>query len=157
MENWLTRAVDGIIPFRSTIIKINCTYITLEPCTLEKETDFPKHQWHVFPYACPNQIIFTEVSENAWHWQKVQNNFYLTSIAGYWLGIQPDLHIHTPNSKVHGANMGPIWGLQDPGRPHVGPMNFTISDNMWRNQIQIQSCCLTGLLHGTWGWLKDPG
>ena len=31
-----------------------------------------------------------------------------------------------PNSKVHGANMGPIWGRQDPGGPHVGPMNFAI-------------------------------
>ena len=25
-----------------------------------------------------------------------------------------------------GANMGPIWGRQDPGGPHVGPMNFVI-------------------------------
>ena len=32
-----------------------------------------------------------------------------------------------PISKVHGANMGPIWGRQDPGGPHVGPMNFAIS------------------------------
>ena len=31
-----------------------------------------------------------------------------------------------PDSKVHGANMGPIWGRQDPGGSHVGPMNFTI-------------------------------
>ena len=31
-----------------------------------------------------------------------------------------------PNSKVHGANMGLIWGRQDPGGPHVGPMNFAI-------------------------------
>ena len=30
---------------------------------------------------------------------------------------------------VHGANMGPIWGRQDPGGPHVGPMNFAI----WAN------------------------
>ena len=29
-----------------------------------------------------------------------------------------------PGIKVHGANMGPIWGRQDPGGPHVGPMNF---------------------------------
>ena len=29
-------------------------------------------------------------------------------------------------SKVHGANMGPIWDRQDPGGPHVGPMNLTI-------------------------------
>ena len=31
-----------------------------------------------------------------------------------------------PDRKVHGANMGPIWGRQDPGGPHVGPMNFVI-------------------------------
>ena len=31
-----------------------------------------------------------------------------------------------PDSKVHGANMGPMWGRQDPGGPHVGPMNFAI-------------------------------
>ena len=29
-----------------------------------------------------------------------------------------------PDSKVHGANLGPIWGRQDPSGPHVGPMNF---------------------------------
>ena len=33
------------------------------------------------------------------------------------------MHIY-PDRKVHGANMGPIWGRQDPGAPHVGPMNF---------------------------------
>ena len=31
-----------------------------------------------------------------------------------------------PDSKVHGANVGPIWGRQDPGGTHVGPMNFAI-------------------------------
>ena len=29
-----------------------------------------------------------------------------------------------PDSKVHGANMGLIWGRQDPGGPHVGPVNI---------------------------------
>ena len=32
----------------------------------------------------------------------------------------------SPDSKVHAANMGPIWGRQDPGGLHVGPMNFAI-------------------------------
>ena len=32
----------------------------------------------------------------------------------------------SPDSKVHGADMGPIWGRQDPGGPHVGSMNFAI-------------------------------
>ena len=31
-----------------------------------------------------------------------------------------------PDSKVHGANMGPAWGRQDLGGPHVGPMNLAI-------------------------------
>ena len=31
-----------------------------------------------------------------------------------------------PDSKVPGANMGPIWGRQGPSGPHVGPMNFAI-------------------------------
>ena len=40
-----------------------------------------------------------------------------------------------PNSKVHGANMGPIWGRQEPGGPHVGPMNFIIWDIASRMQV----------------------
>ena len=35
-----------------------------------------------------------------------------------------------PDSKVHGANMGPIWGRQDPGGSHVGPINFAIWDDI---------------------------
>ena len=31
-----------------------------------------------------------------------------------------------PDSKVHGAHMGPLWGRQDPGGPHIGPMNLAI-------------------------------
>ena len=38
-----------------------------------------------------------------------------------------------PDSKVHGTNMGPIWGRQDPGGPHVGPLNLAI-----------------------WGWFSEP-
>ena len=44
-----------------------------------------------------------------------------------WLLII-DCFITIPDSNVHGANMGPIWGRQDPGGPHVGPMNFAMWD-----------------------------
>ena len=30
--------------------------------------------------------------------------------------------------------MGPIWGRQDPGGPHVGPMNFAIWDYFYSEQ-----------------------
>ena len=46
------------------------------------------------------------------------------------------------DSKVHGLNMGPIWGRQDPGRPHVGPMNFVI----WVAYVLCQ-----GILLKCWG------
>ena len=36
-----------------------------------------------------------------------------------------------PDSKVHGSNMGPIWDRQDPGGPHVCPMNFAIRVLLW--------------------------
>ena len=35
-------------------------------------------------------------------------------------------HSVVPDNTVHGANMGPIWGRQDPGGPHIGPMNRAI-------------------------------
>ena len=44
-------------------------------------------------------------------------------------GFSDNCQENTPDSKVHGANMGPIWGRQDPGGPHVGPMNFVIWDS----------------------------
>ena len=34
--------------------------------------------------------------------------------------------IVSPDSKVHGANMGPTWVLSAPDGPHVGPMNIAI-------------------------------
>ena len=31
-----------------------------------------------------------------------------------------------PDSKVHGANMGPTWVLSAPCGPHVGPINLAV-------------------------------
>ena len=43
-----------------------------------------------------------------------------------------------PDSKVHGANIGPIWGRQDPGGPHVGPVNFAIWESLWKVKCEIK-------------------
>ena len=40
-----------------------------------------------------------------------------------------------PDSKDHGANMGPTWVLSAPGGPNVGPMNLLI-----RVSINCKSC-----------------
>ena len=38
------------------------------------------------------------------------------------------LSVNIPDSKVHGANMGPTWVRSAPDGPHVGPMNLAIGD-----------------------------
>ena len=50
-----------------------------------------------------------------------------------------------PDSKVHGANMGPTWVLSAPDGPHVGPMNLAIRVRLQleRNQ-QWSMLCWTG-------------
>ena len=55
--------------------------------------------------------------------------------------------IRDPDSKVHGANMGPIWGRQDPGGPHVGPITFAIWEMLENTPIFLfffsKSCTCT--------------
>ena len=58
------------------------------------------------------------------------NPMDLLSICGSTKTLNPPFDDANPDSKVHGANMGPIWGRQDPGGPHVGPMNFAIWEVM---------------------------
>ena len=53
---------------------------------------------------------------------------YVHGFAMLLSGLLVTAGLASPDSKVHGANMGPIWGRQDPGGPHVGPMNFVIWD-----------------------------
>ena len=46
-----------------------------------------------------------------------------------------------PDSKAHGANMGHIWGRQDPGGPYVAPMNFAIWD-LYFDSSSTEACYL---------------
>ena len=55
-----------------------------------------------------------------------------------------------PDSKVHGANMGPIWGRQDPGGPHVGPMNFAIWGHYTRSGSALRHDPTQGLTGKGW-------
>ena len=41
------------------------------------------------------------------------------------------------HSKVHGANMGPTWGRQDPGGPHVGHTNLAILGGLLCTELPI--------------------
>ena len=65
---------------------------------------------------CIFDILFKEIVA---YWFKFHLFFFVT--------CPVDSKSVFPDSKVHGANMGPIWGRQDSGGPHVGPMIFAIS------------------------------
>ena len=47
--------------------------------------------------------------------------------------IDPMMPLAIPDSKVHGAKMGPIWGRQDPGGPMLAPWTLLsgISCGIW--------------------------
>ena len=67
-----------------------------------------------------------------------------SSIYTFVCSISPDMHkvwlcsalSRVPDSKVHEANMGSIWGRQDPGGSHVGAMAFVI----WRSLSPVTRC-----------------
>ena len=62
----------------------------------------------------------------------------------------PLIHGSVPDSKFHGANMGPIWGRQDPGGSHVGPMNFAFWDVYQFNKCDTKDLILKTLLNPFW-------
>ena len=43
---------------------------------------------------------------------------------------QRQISTNDPDSKAHGANMGPTWVLSAPDGPHVGPMNLAIRETI---------------------------
>ena len=80
--------------------------------------------------------------------------------ACYNVQVQPTLTatnvmvINYPESKVHGANIGPIWGRQDPGGPHVGPMKFAtcrVNTPVADHALQPATPCTGHLV----AWIKN--
>ena len=74
--------------------------------------------------------LLTHICVTRPQWVKTRHRiFWINAKAErIWIIFQTHTKHPTPDNKVHGANMGPIWGRQDPGGPHVGPMNLAIWD-----------------------------
>ena len=79
----------------------------------------PRVQWINSHVDCQWKDLFTGFEMPPWcHLATIwKNNNFVVSLL-FFDGF--------PNGNVHGANMGSIWGRQDPGGPHVGPMNLAI-------------------------------
>ena len=109
----------------------------------------------IIPFVLHNPISYAVITEQClWH-IKADPNFYWEKIHRI-MECLPISHPHmwvvgvsvvsmfeknygvlteprnildiSPDSKVHGANMGPTWVLSAPDGPHVGPMNLAIRE-----------------------------
>ena len=71
---------------------------------------------HRFP--CSWETSTNSQAMSRWYW----------SVRGTWhdLLCSRSNIVMYHDSKVRGANMGPIWGRQDPGGRHCWPMNLDI-------------------------------
>ena len=93
-----------------TIIQLNAIKWNISNYKYKDDGKFDKLLVHMI---MESESDFTQTSASMWK-----------KPVCVWVG-GVDYHTN-PDSKVHGASMGPIWGWQDPGGPHVGPMNLTI-------------------------------
>ena len=75
---------------------------------------------HVFNKHAADSMIFIKTQESS---ECIVISYPLMLVLPFMKSHQRDA---VPDSKVHGANMGPIWCRKGPGGPHVGPMNFAI-------------------------------
>ena len=49
--------------------------------------------------------------------------------------------------------MRPIWGLQDPGGPHIGPMNLTTWESNLQNSMKVDFFSITDSFAMIWTYL----
>ena len=100
--------------------------------------------WHIILHYTIHHIMTS--SPEPWDFRK--SCCHLTKIHSWTSSTTIITRIYNTDSKVHGTNMGPIWGWQDPGGPHVGPMNFVIWEvsRFWSStNSRDLSCSPTGV------------
>ena len=95
------------------------------------------HQWlntlYIFSYF-PTPLV-TLITNN-YRGEMITQKYVLSKF-----GVQATepavtaAYSNSPDSKFHGANMGPTWVPSSPGGPHVGPMNLAIWEK-WEANIQ---------------------
>ena len=75
--------------------------------------------WH---HQLPSSLISGKL------WMNNHSFWLVLGICFVWFLHWPVARKTIPDSKVHGANMGPTWALSAPDGSHVGPTNLVIRD-----------------------------
>ena len=95
-------------------------YLTRQIYHVTKRNTYDKAIFLYSEITLSLRYALPDVGRNSIYMLEVDTASGYLGILGQWMGI--------PNNKVHGGNMGPIWGRQGPGGAHVGPMNLAIWD-----------------------------
>ena len=90
-----------------------------------------------------NAVKYITILSTAMQWlrqtptlySQKESHFYPPQV-NYWGRFSSNLD-NTPDSKVHGAHMGPIWGWQDPGGPMLAPWTLLSGTD---NVIMVPQC-----------------
>ena len=135
--------------FNSSLVNSPLKSITFPHCCVLLWFDFSRftHKIQVYFTGTVWMLIVPAPKKQLWTRQNSTQSIR---------NMSPDIcnhHDDVPDSKVYGANMGPIWGRLDPGGPHVDPIKFAIwgkllitclwvSDTSW-----CSYCCLLNVSH----------
>ena len=131
-SRWLKQNFAHVLSFVGTNGQgVNYNKIQFSLCTNVQWQSISETNPGLYPICTPYFVLSSIISISQYHEDdcRCPGTKLLQAISKHkhmltWL----KLHVThmVPDSKVHGANMGSIWGRQDPGGPHVGPMNLAI-------------------------------
>ena len=79
-------------------------------------------EWHIWQVSTPTKYVIYNKQSVVQLYEKQRNTMNSGNRACHPIGVVGGYHSgDLPDSKIHGANMGPIWGRQDPGGPMLAP------------------------------------
>ena len=91
--------------------------VALSNRIIGSQLTLPRPQTSDAPFtSCPLLIVWSQI---VLHFAQYHCTLFFYSL---------DAFFAIPDSKLHGAYMGPIWVLSARDGPHVGPMNLAIRD-----------------------------
>ena len=100
--------------FSRVTLNMYCYIRNLDNKILHSSKQLPEKDCRSRACNFTNGTIWTICGISVWNRNLIKSHWELKNQYDY------------RDNKVHGANMGPIWGWQDPGGPHVGHVNLAL-------------------------------
>ena len=128
--NWLTCCMNMDIVGRAFCTLSSPPHASVNSVAYSAPNHYLNKCWVIDNWALGNKLQW-HFKYKTFHSLKCSWNHRLRNGGHFVMGEiielrQVAINKYYPDSKVHGANMGPTWVLSVPDGPHVGPMNLAI-------------------------------